>query len=395
MASDPPSKNLRRGTRQIRPSLRALEADLEINEASERASSSIDPLLLAKPSAVAARKSSTPKSAPNLPLNQRAVTMDQPISPCDVADSIEPQNYGRPQQPSRGTVAPAVTVADRVTKHQRKSRKPSASKKARGSAQHQKKTSSLMRHSIQDFKTKDPQLQPAKLAIYIWEYPRPTNFLNLSESRKAWKAAIDAEQGLDDLDPELDDWHEFCGVVSDIVSELPLKSSIALNFASRAKRAFRAGRSWESFEQEELSINSEAGVKATKDPYERKIALETVLDNELRLYVFEEIKVRLCHEIWLQPYPEPDTSSNDGERVVQKKDSVISTAATTPNPASTDQKGTASFSEQPAALKLSDGETSKQVRTRPELPGGDRELHQPQGPRIRATQRNMRGLGIS
>ena len=34
------------------------------------------------------------------------------------------------------------------------------------------------------------------------------------------------------------------------------------------------------------------------------------------------------------------------------------------------------------------------VHTEPELPGRDRELHQPEGLRVRATQANLRGLGV-
>lgn len=197
------------------------------------------------------------------------------------------------------------------------------------------------------------------------------------------------------MDPELDDWHEFSGAGSDIVSDFPLKSSIAMNFASRAKRAFRAGRSWDSFERDEFSINSGTGAKATQCPYERKIALEYALDNDLRLYVFGEIKVRLCHEIWLQAYPEPASASSEEEHLVKKKDSVINTATTTPNPTGPSRNGTAMPSDHPAALTIADGETTGQPRTRSELPGSDREVHQPQGPFIRATQTNMRGLGVS
>jgi hypothetical protein len=126
---------------------------------------------------------------------------------------------------------------------------------------------------------------------------------------------------------------------------IPLKMGIALNFVKRAKRAFRAGRSFASFEQEELAIDSKAGANAIKDPFERAIALKSALDNNTRLYVYEQLKVRLCHEIWLEPYPEVDASAPS--------------------------RAGLSFNEA--------GASGQQLRTKPELPGQFRELHQPQG----------------
>jgi hypothetical protein len=207
---------------------------------------------------------------------------------------------------------------------------------------------------------------------------------------KAAKARADAAEGENDLDPELDDWHDFCGLESDLFAgSLPLKTSIGLNFSSRAKRAFRAGRSWTSFEREELAIDSRAGARALKDAHEREIALSSSLSSSLRLYVFEQIKVRLCHEVWLQPYPEDD--------VVSMRDSAIGTAAATP--AAPDNRTALERSMQrmdslPDRLRIMLPETTPPVRTRPELPGRDRELHQPEGPRIRATQANLKGLGV-
>jgi hypothetical protein len=236
--------------------------------------------------------------------------------------------------------------------------------------------------------TEDELLQPHKLHIYHWE-PIPKDFLNLSEDMKAAKARADAAEAELDTDPELDDWHEFCGLESDLFADLRLKTSIGMCFASRAKRAFRAGRSWASFEREELAIDSRAGARALKDSREREIALSSSLSNSLRLYVFEELKVRLCHEVWLQPYPEDDVAS--------MRDSAIGTATATP--AAPDNRTALERSMQrmdslPDRLRTMLPGPTPPVRTRPELPGRDRELHQPEGPRIRATQANLKGLGV-
>jgi hypothetical protein len=237
--------------------------------------------------------------------------------------------------------------------------------------------------------TEDELLQPHKLKIYHWPQPVPKDFLNLSEDMKAAKARADAaEKELDDA-PELDDWHEFCGLESDLFADLRLKTSIGLNFASRAKRAFRAGRSWTSFEREELAIDSRAGARALKDSREREIALSSSLSNTLRLYVFEQIKHRLVEEIWLQPYPQDNAAF--------MRDSAIGTATTTPT--APDNRTALERSMQrmdslPDRLRSMLPSTTPPVRTRPELPGRDRELHQPEGPRIRATQANLKGLGV-
>jgi hypothetical protein len=191
-----------------------------------------------------------------------------------------------------------------------------------------------------------------------------------------------------DTDPELDDWHDFCGLESDLFSDLRLKTSIGLNFVSRAKRAYRAGRSWTSFELEELAIDSRAGARALKDPREREIALSSSLSNSLRLYVFHELKIRLCHEIWLHAYPEDDVAS--------MRDSAIGTAAVTP--AASDktalERATQRMDALPDRLRTMLPGTALPVRRQPELPGRDREPHQPEGPPIRATQANLKGLGV-
>ncbi|KAM0709219.1 hypothetical protein Q7P35_003256 [Cladosporium inversicolor] len=276
----------------------------------------------------------------------------------------------------------------RVSKPQKSRKKKSAGERAPTEAPSRRKRPATPEANVQRFMTEDELLQPHKLAIYHWE-PRPKDFLNLSEEMKAVKARADAAAGEMDDAPELDDWHEFCGLESDLFPNLHLKTSIGLNFSSRARRAFRAGRSWASFELEELAIDSRAGARALEDPREREIALSSSLSNSLRLYVFQELKVRLCHEIWLQPYPE------DG--VAPMRDSAIGTAAVTPaaSDATALEKAAQRLDALPDRLRTMLPGNSLPVRTQPELPGRDRELHQPGGPPIRATQANLRGLGVN
>lgn len=294
--------------------------------------------------------------------------------------------------------AQTIQPSHRVTKSaqpQRSHKKKAPSKRVRTETQPKKKHAPPARDSFQNFKTQDRELQPHALHIYHWEHPIPTDFLNLPDSLKAAKARADVEGAELDTDPELDDWHEFCGLPPTVYG-LTLKQSIGLNFISRAKRAFRAGRSWTHFEQEELSIDSRAGAKAFKDPYQRQIALESSLSNTLRLNVFHQLKVRLCHEIWLQPYPESSSVA------ASLRDSVISPTDSTPAV----RHGTALDAAIQRLATLPDRLTSlastndgsaeqQQIRTKPELPGRDRELHQPEGPLVRISQTNMQHLGMS
>jgi hypothetical protein len=241
------------------------------------------------------------------PPSQPPLSDEQPsYRPRKLADSIQP-----------------TVRSERVTKPQ-KSHKKTSTAKVSTEAHPKKKQPATPQTNIQDFKTKDQLLQPHKLQIYCWDHPIPTDFLNLPIDLQAAKARVDAAEANLDTDPELDDWHEFCGLESDLLSNLALKSSIGLNFVSRAKRAYRAGRTWTSFELEELTIDSRAGARALKHRREREIALSSSLSNALRLYVFEQLKVRLCHEIWLQPYP-------DGEDAASLRDGIVGNAPPPPD----------------------------------------------------------------
>ncbi|KAM0712305.1 hypothetical protein Q7P37_011400 [Cladosporium fusiforme] len=330
----------------------------------------------------------------------RASTAQTPEPPRKSVRRPQKQAVKRGLQPQHPYTSTQTTEApSRSANPPKKYRKTSASTRpARKEAQPQRKKvrpqTPAKPKPKPTFATIDPELQPHRLPVYPWEYPRPTDFLNLPESRKAWKASADEAQGEVDTDPELDDWHEFSAIPSDIVTDLPVKTSIGLNFVSRAKRAFRAGRSWTDFEQEELAIDSMAGLRAIKDRRERAIAEEYALDNDVRLHVFEQIKVRLCHEIWLEEYPEQDETT-DADELLSKRDSVMNTGTASPSSSyypKTDCSGIATTSTRFGGSLPADTSPEKQRRTQPDLPGKYRELYQPQGPRVRATQTNMSRL---
>lgn len=464
MEPDPPNQQFGRGMRRIRPTQRAQEADLDALpsiKAPPASSSDNDPALPTRRSSHPARTAGrfpstiqlTPTGTMSFPKGQADTSDpvpakmeapkghdDQSQKPSNrdshsgnVAASIEAGKLKiEPSVDHNATTVPGLAVTtdlkrsvsgnvmsnaqgaavppqqpqskrgNRVTKPQKSHKKKAAAKKEQTEARSEKKSAPAPRVNINDFKTQDVQLQPHVFAIYFWDRPVPTDFLNLPESVKAEKARADAEWGENDKDPELDDWHEFYGLEPPTVTGLTLKYTIARNFASRAKRALYAGRSWASFEQEELSIDSRAGAMATEDPHERAIALETTLDNDLRLYVFEQIKVRLCHEIWLEPYPE------DGEGATTSfRDSAIGTTAPTP----TARKGTAvehaiqrlnALPDRLKSLAYAEGELDSPqpqlqlpVRSQPELPGRDRELHQPEGPPVHMSQASVGRLGLT
>lgn len=434
MASEPPTETYGRGMRQIRRSQRAKEADLNVTGLPEP-STSANPLasqaLSAAPhtphsvyspamSTSGHRLSIAMAPGGNIAdehnadhatqaqphganvqssgsLIQQAVASIEsqsqhagPLKPRDALSSAPPMKEESSEYQRRRTadsVQPS-SKAERVTKPQKFRKKKSTTARVRTEASSSRRRPATPEDDIQNFMTKDQLLQPAKLQIYRWDHPIPKDFLNLSDELKAAKARVDVAEGENDLDPELDDWHEVCGLESDLFPDLKVKSSVGLTFISRAKRAYRAGRTWANFELEELAIDSRAGARALTDEHQRAIALSNSLSNTLRLYVFEQIKVRLCHEIWLQPYPDPD-------EMASMKDSAIGT--TVPTPASSGktalQLAVQRLDSLPDRVRTMLPGTAQPIRARAELPGQDREVHQPEGPPIRATQRNMRGLG--
>lgn len=154
-----------------------------------------------------------------------------------------------------------------------------------------------------------PSFATEHLAIYHWPAPNPTqsDCSALSQSRRSWKekqdkadAKLDQELFADDAD----DWSEFAGDPSlyDELERSQREFCIARTFINRAKRAFRAGKAWKSFEAEEEAMDSSQAPQAEKDPGRRKTRLGEDLDNGVRLAVFDGLKERLCNEIWLEKY---------------------------------------------------------------------------------------------
>lgn len=401
MEPDYPSEQYGRGMRQRRKSQRAKQAadqdDAAINQLSRPSNGTIDPSIISRSASTSTRPHRHILTATNMVagktpalgnsafstanghskmLSQADVTLSERVASnieaqstelrpapdvatmvgdCAAASQTRQPSMHPPVEESHYRVPPKDSAQPSPAKQPTKVNKSTKSsnkkgtKHARAVPQHKPKEAPTVKKDIQNFVTDDPQLQAARFHIYQWERPIPTDFLNLPESWKAAKARVDALEGEMDDAPELDDWHDFCGI-DNMLLPIPLKMAIGLNFISRAKRAFRAGRSFISVEREERAIDSRAGANAIRDPTERALALSSALRNADRMYVYEQIKVRLCHEIWLEPYPGTYA------------DAVVS-AGTNP-----------SFNEAGAS-----GQQNQQFRTQPELPGQFRELHQPQG----------------
>ena len=164
--------------------------------------------------------------------------------------------------------------------------------------------------SVVSSHTSLPSFAPNIFALYKWQVPRPTDFLDLSGSIRAWKRRVDEQEKARDIDDGSDDWDEFSGDPGTYNhphghGTSAMEYCIANTFVHRAKRAFWAGKKWEEFEFQERSVDSEAKAKTESDPERRQIALTLALDNELRLAVFDVLKYRLCEEIWLEAYREP------------------------------------------------------------------------------------------
>jgi hypothetical protein len=156
------------------------------------------------------------------------------------------------------------------------------------------------------------ELGPDQFAIYFWQTPIPKDFLDLPDSRKSWKARIDRVEKQKDLDDGADDWQGFNNNLAN--------RSIASCFMKRAKRAFWARKSWKEFENQERSLSSvTVDARGRPDP--------EALDNDRRMEIFEVIKVRLCEEIWLEPYV-PEVSKKDSKSPIPANSGVRSN---TPN----------------------------------------------------------------
>jgi hypothetical protein len=392
MESDLSSEQYGRGMRQSRRSLRAKQAagldDTVIKQLSRPSNGTTDPSMITRPSSTSIQppldnllhanmdedpargkspmsttsRHSNAQSSGTAALSDRTASRE-PQSACDAptsARNLATSSRGKqsathppaPQSQHRATPGRVVDSAQptptkpstKVTKPQKGNKNKKKAAKRAVPQKQPKEAPTVKKDNQKKSVPVDPDFSAARFHIYNWERPIPTDFLNLSDSWKAAKAFVDGEEGERDDAPELDDWHEFCGTDS-MLLPIPLKLGIALNFVGRAKRAYRAGRTFADFEQEELAIDSKAGANAIKDPVERAIALKSALDNDIRLYVYEQLKARLCHEIWLEPYPEVGLPAHS--------------------------RASLSFNEA--------GASGQQLRMEPELPGQFRELHQPQG----------------
>lgn len=158
-----------------------------------------------------------------------------------------------------------------------------------------------------------PSFDSQTFAIYFWPCPKPRDFTRLTPAQRKWKDATDRNDPLLFSDSELaDDWSNFAGDAYDYpqpgIREKLSKGNareyaIASTFVARAKRAFLAGKSWEQFETEEEDIDSQvAALEKEPDRNKWQTTLDEALSNSLRLAVFDQLKQRLCNEIWLQPY---------------------------------------------------------------------------------------------
>nr|POE61043.1 hypothetical protein CFP56_64752 [Quercus suber] len=162
-----------------------------------------------------------------------------------------------------------------------------------------------------------PTFSPDAFFIYYWPCPRPQIFPAISETYRAWKLAQDKFECETDIDDGADDWNEFAGNLIDYESTERFHFTIAGSFLARAKRAYRAGCTWATFEQGERRIDSSAKAKMMADPAARAKWVPEVLDNELRLAIFDVIAKRLCNEIWLEEYVVSQSSQGKRDSKVE------------------------------------------------------------------------------
>ncbi|KAF2479601.1 hypothetical protein BDY17DRAFT_327554 [Neohortaea acidophila] len=153
-----------------------------------------------------------------------------------------------------------------------------------------------------------PLFNPDTLRIYPWQPPYPTRFTALSDDRKNEKYKMDDAGKWEDINDGADEWSEFCGdrscyPANDHRGGSAMEYCIASTFVHRAKRAYWSGKSWEEFEFDERTIDSEEQARTEADGDKRAVCLATALDNRLRIAVFEGLKGRLCSEIWLKEHP--------------------------------------------------------------------------------------------
>lgn len=123
-----------------------------------------------------------------------------------------------------------------------------------------------------------------------------------------------------------EDWGDFVGDLDLYESESARARAIASNIVYRAKHAYREDSSWSEFERDERAANTPAAAKRGPNPAKRRMISHTSLRNDVRLAVFDAIRLRLRAEIWLE-YEEMGKGTDPASR--ERQDS----AATTPAPA--------------------------------------------------------------
>ena len=167
-----------------------------------------------------------------------------------------------------------------------------------------------------------PSFSPNTFMIYDWPPPKPKSFSNLSTGHAAWKKLVDQQERNWQTDDGADDWHDFAGRPENYpyTNEFfDREHCIAQTFVARAKRAFGACQPWEDFEKAEFAIDLKAGAKSETNLTNGHIGKAEGLDNELRIAVFNQLKKRLCNEIWLKEYPSQEPVCPEDVKKGRKK----------------------------------------------------------------------------
>lgn len=144
------------------------------------------------------------------------------------------------------------------------------------------------------------------------------------EQRKDWATTADMTEAYGD--DGADDRDDFAGNPLLYPEPGDLERAVGSTFVNRAKRACRANKGWAQFEADEEAIDSMSMAKREHDPERYKKLKIECLDNDLRLSVFEQLKEKLCAEIWHEQY----IPKNEALAERPKKDSKVSSIAEAP-----------------------------------------------------------------
>lgn len=147
-----------------------------------------------------------------------------------------------------------------------------------------------------------PSFTAGTFQIYNWMYPPIKNFPDIIASRRVEKKRLEDAFRAVYFDDGSDDRSEFAMTLADDAhyGAGAMARSIASTCMNRAKKAHSIRKiSWARFEDEELAIKTR----------------EYGLCGKSRLQVFNQIKERLCNEIFLEHY--------DPRRLAARQDSVM------------------------------------------------------------------------